>query len=145
MPDTGSVKRLLIGSVLAVAVLAAPTGVAAAASPTVRLAIVHAMRGCHVWGTESSQPLGPSRKLSVRRGTKLMIRVSCPMSFELAQTAGPALDLGDTRMYPGTVRTITFGRAGVYKFTATNVETSEQMGLQTLGPDNVLGLTVVVR
>jgi hypothetical protein len=38
-----------------------------------------------------------------------------------------------------------FARVGVYKLTATNVETSEQMGFQTLGPDNVLGLTVTVR
>ena len=139
------VKRFLLSGVLALAVLAAPAGVAAATSPTVRLAIIHAMRGCHVWGTASSQPLAPSRTIAVHRGTKLQIRVSCPMSFLLAQTAGPKLDLGDTRMYPGTVRTIVFARAGVYKFSATNVETSEQVGLQTIGPDNVLGLTVTVR
>jgi hypothetical protein len=102
------------------------------------------MRGCHVWATASSQPLGPSRTLAVRRGTKLQIRDSCSMSFVLAQTSGPKLDLGDTRMYPGAVRTIVFARAGVYKLTATNVETSEQMGLQTMGPDNVLRLTVRV-
>lgn len=138
-------KRFLLGGALALAVLAAPTGIAAATSPTVRLTIVHVMRGCHAWGTVSSQSLGPSRTLAVRRGTKLTIRVNCSMSFQLAQVAGPTLALGDTRMYPGTVRTIVFARAGVYKLTATNVETSEQLGLQTMGPDNVLYLTVTVR
>ncbi len=138
-------KRFLLIGALTLAVLAAPAGVAAATSPTVRLAIIHVMRGCHVWGTADSQPLGPSRAIAVHRGTKLQIRVSCSMSFVLAQTAGPKLALGDTRMYPGTVRTIVFARVGVYKLTATNVETSEQMGFQTLGPDNVLGLTVTVR
>jgi hypothetical protein len=139
------VKRFLLGCAILLALVGVPTAVAAATSPTVRLAIVHVVRGCHAWGTASSQPLGPSRTLSVRRGTKLEIRVNCPMSFQLAQVAGPRLNLGDTRMYSGTVRTIVFARKGVYKLTATNVETSEQVGLQTLGPDNVLSLTVTVR
>lgn len=125
--------------------LAVPGGIAAATSPTVRLAIVHTVHGCHFWGTASSQPLGATRTIVVKRGSKLEIRVSCPMSFELAQTAGPALNLGDTRMYSGTTRRLVFAKAGVYKFTATNVETSAEQGLQTLGPDNVLSLTVSVK
>ena len=138
-------KRWLLGGALALTVLVAPAGVAAATSPTVRLAIIHVMRGCHAWGTETAQSLGPTRAISVHRGTKLQIRVSCPMSFELAQVAGPKLQLGDTRMYSGTTRTIVFAKPGVYKFTATNVETSEQLGLETMGPDNVLRLTVTVK
>ena len=64
------------------------------------------------------------------------------MSFDLVQTAGPRLALGNPRFAAGTTRTIVFRKAGVYRLVAKNVETSEEMGLQTLGPDNVLRLTV---
>jgi len=42
------------------------------------------------------------------------------------------------------VRTLVFAKRGLYKLQATNVESSEQMGMTTLGPDNVLVLTVQV-
>ena len=80
----------------------------------------------------------------MKRGTRLQIRINCPMSFDLVQLAGPALALGDPRSYSGTVRTIVFAKKGVYKLQATNVESSAQMGMTTLGADNVLVLTVRV-
>jgi hypothetical protein len=134
-------KLALIAIVTAVAALAP----AAAASPTVRMTIIHVVQGCHVWGTNDSQPLGPKRRISLARGSKLMIRDNCSMSFDFSQVAGPKLNLGDRRTYPGTTRTIVFRKAGLYRLKARNVETSEQMGLQTLGPDNTLILTVRVR
>jgi hypothetical protein len=137
-------RKLLLGCVLAVAAVGVPTGTAAVASPTVRMAIVHVAQGCHVWGTNLSEPLGPSRTLAVKRGTHLQIRLNCPMSFDFAQLAGPALALGDPRSYPGTVRTIVFAKKGVYKLQATNVESSAQMGMTTIGADNVLVLTIRV-
>ena len=138
-------RRLLPWLIAAVALVAAPTGGAAALSPTVRLAIVHVFQGCHVWGTVDSSPLGPTRTLVVRRGTRLQIRVSCPMDFRFKQTAGPRLRLGDPLTHTGTVRTIVFKKAGLYRLRAVSVQTSEEMGLQTLGPDNTLRLTVRVK
>jgi hypothetical protein len=137
-------KRILLGFALAVAAVAVPTGAAAAVSPTVRMTIVHVVQGCHSWGNDLSQPLGPTRTLTVKRGTHLQIRMNCPMSFDFAQLSGPALALGAPRSYPGTVRTIVFARKGVYRLQATNVESSEQMGMTTIGADNVLVLTVRV-
>jgi len=137
-------KKLLLGLVLCAAAVGVPTGAAAAASPTVRMAIVHVVQGCHVWGTDLSQPLGPTRTLTVKRGTRVQIRLNCPMSFDFAQLSGPALALGDPRSYPGTVRTFVFAKKGVYRIQATNVESSEQMGMTTIGADNVLVLTVRV-
>lgn len=137
-------KRLLLGFALAVAAVAVPTGAAAAVSPTVRMTIVHVVQGCHSWGNDLSRPLGPTRTLTVKRGTHLQIRMNCPMSFDFAQLSGPALALGAPRSYPGTVRTIVFARKGVYRLKATNVESSEQMGMTTIGADNVLVLTVRV-
>ena len=67
------------------------------------------------------------------------------MSFDFTQVSGPKLALGDPRTSPGTARTFRFARKGVYRFKAVNVESSAQQGLQTLGPDNTLVLTVRVR
>lgn len=134
-------KRVALGLAVGIA-LAAP---AAIASPTVQMAIVHFVRGCHVWGTATSQPLGPSRTMTFARGTRLAIRINCPMSFDFSQLAGPRLDLGDPRSVPGTVRTIVFAKAGLYRLQAVNVQSSSGAGLQTLGPDNTLRLTVRVR
>ena len=36
-------------------------------------------------------------------------------------------------------------KAGTYKLVATNVQTSEERNLETLGPDNTLTLTIVAR
>jgi hypothetical protein len=132
-------KRLLLGLGVAALVGAAP----AAASPTVRLAIVHYVRGCHVW--MGAKDLGPSTKLTVARGTTLSIRISCPMDFDFAQTGGPRLALGSARTYAGTTRTIVFRQPGLYRLVARNVQTSAEMGLQTLGEDNSLTLVVRVR
>ncbi|MBV8257825.1 MAG: hypothetical protein JOZ56_06310 [Actinobacteria bacterium] len=122
-----------------------PAGGAVAASPAVRLAIVHAVQGCHVWGTADSQPLGPTHTLALRRGTALQIRVDCPMDFTFSQLAGPPLELGDPVTHTGTIRTIVFAKPGLYKLQAVNVQSSAQQGLQTLGADNVLVLSVRVR
>jgi len=135
------VRRLLLCLAIGTALVAVPT---ATASPTVRLAIVHAFRGCHVWGTSESQPLGPARTLTVRRGARVEVRVNCPMTFQVVQIAGPGT-ASPTVWQPGTSHTLVFARRGLYRFRATSTMTSEQMGLQTLGPDNVLTLTVRVR
>jgi hypothetical protein len=137
-----AVKRLALLLVLGAVGTIAP---AAVASPTVRLAIVHVVQGCHVWGTVDSKPLGPTRTIVLKRGTRLEIRINCPMSFDFSQLSGPKLQLGSPRTYAGTARTITFVRAGIYRLQAVNVESSEQMGMATLGPDKVLHLTVRVR
>ena len=123
--------------------LAAPAGVAAV-SRTVRLTIVHVVRNCHVWRT-STKSLGASAKITLERGTRLVIRSDCPMDFDYAQTRGPRLTLGDRRTRAGATRVIAFRKAGVYRLTATNVQTPEEQGLATLGAPNTLRLTVVVK
>jgi hypothetical protein len=131
-------RRLLVAILGVCAITLAPPAVA---SPTVRLSILHVVRGCHVWSTTSA----PAAKITVKIRTRLEIRASCPMDFDIVQTVGPRLPLGNRRLYAGTTRILVFRKRGVYKLTARNVQSSEQMGLQTLGPDNVLTLTVVVK
>jgi hypothetical protein len=109
------------------------------------LALIHAMRGCHVWGTVDSQPLGASHTVALKRGGRIEIRISCPMGFDVTQLAGPRLDLGGSRWETGTTHTLVFAKAGIYRVKAVNVESSADQGLQTLGPDNAPLLTVRVR
>jgi hypothetical protein len=131
-------RRLVLLSLAALAFAAVPT---TAASPTARLAIVHWVSGCHVWSSTKK----PSARLVVRRGTRLAIRVSCPMDFDFRQVAGPKLAFGPARVYSGTTRIVVFRTQGVYRLVGKNVQSSEEKGLGTLGSDNVLRLTVVAR
>ena len=137
------IRHLVLGAALALVVVPGSVGVAAAASPAVRLSIVHTLHGCHVW--VSNTVLGPSATIRIRRGTRLVIRPSCPMDFDVVQTRGPRIALGSPRIVRGSSRVLTFPSRGVYRLTATNVQSSTDVGLQTLGPDNVLVLTIVVR
>jgi hypothetical protein len=66
------------------------------------------------------------------------------MDFQLVQVKGPRLALGDPTLHTGTQRTIRFAKRGVYVLQATNIQSSAEMGLQTLGADNSLRLTVTV-
>lgn len=133
---------LVAGATLVVAV-GVPLGAAAAASPTFRMSIVHYVRGCHVWKTSTVR--GAATTVTVKRGTKIQIRLSCPMDFEFRQVAGPHLALGPARSVAGTTRTIVFAKRGVYKLFARNVQSSDDLGLETLGDDNRLTLTIRVR
>ena len=123
-------------------VLAATVLAFAAPAKPVELAIVHTLHGCHVWHT--TKDVGPATTVKLKRGGKITIRVSCPMDFHLAQLMGPPLALGDPTLQTGTQRTLVFPRRGVYVVQATETTTSAELGLQTLGPDNVLRLTVTV-
>lgn len=103
-------------------------------------------RGCHVWTLGQAQKqLGPSAIVTVKPGTKLKLRVNCPMDFDLVQVAGPTIPLGGTRFYAGSTRVLVFKKPGVYRFTGKNVQTSDEVGLQTLGDDNGLKLTIRVK
>jgi len=124
--------------------LAIALGVVAVAAPskTVRLEIIHTFRGCHVW--QSNHDLGAAGTLRLQRGDRVRIRVSCPMDFRVSQLRGPKLALGDPVFHTGTQRTIVFAKRGIYVLSGSNVQSSAEMGLQTLGADNTLTLKVVV-
>ena len=135
-------KKVLLIALAGAAIAAAP---ASAASPTVRLTILHVVSGCHVWADQAFRELGAQTTITVKAGTKLQIRPNCPMTFEFRQRKGPKLRLGDPLTRPGTARTIVFAKRGVYVLTVRNLETPEQVGLQTLGETNGLKLTIRVK
>ena len=132
---------LLLG--IWVAFVAIPSAVAA--SPTVRLALIHVLHGCHEWGTADSRPLGASHTVVLKPGGRIEIRVSCPMAFNVTQLAGPKVALGVAPWQTGTTHTLVFKQRGLYRLKAVSVQSSEEMGLQTFGPDNMPLLIVRVR
>ena len=136
-------RKLILLLGVCVALVAIPS--ALAVSPTVRLTLIHVMRGCHVWGTADSRALGASRTVQLKRGGRIEIRVSCPMAFNVTQLAGPKLALGASPWQTGTAHTLVFTKRGLYRLKAVNVQSSEEAGLQTLGPDNMPLLIVRVR
>jgi hypothetical protein len=140
--ETRSVRKLLICLVAGVALAVIP---AAAASPTVRLTLIHVMRGCHMWANADSRPFGAKHTLLLKHGSKIEVRVSCPMAFDVTQVAGPKLRSGLGRWETGTTHTLVFTKVGVYRFKAVNVQTSDEMNLETLGLDATPLLTVRVR
>jgi len=130
------------GVVMKLLALATVAFAFATPSKTVQLAIVHTVRGCHIWHT--TRDLAPATALKLKHGDKITLRINCPMDFQLTQVSGPKLALGDPVMHTGTQRTIKFAKHGVYVIKAVNLQSSADMGLQTLGPDNTLRLTVTV-
>jgi hypothetical protein len=59
--------------------------------------------------------------------------------------ASAKLTLGSPRTFAGESRVLVFRKAGVYRLTATNVQTPEERGLVTLGQATTLTLTVFVK
>jgi hypothetical protein len=115
-------------------------GQAGAARPPTVLEIKHFFRGCHVFKKNEL----PAISAKLRRGDRIRLVDHDVMDFDLTQTAGPRVALGDPRLRRSETRLIVFRKAGLYRFEGKNVQTSEELGLQTLGPDNTLRIAVRV-
>ena len=137
-----TVAEAFYGGPMRILALAASLFAVAAPSKTIAVALVHTVSGCHVWQTTHS--LGAHAAVTLPAGGKIVLRVNCPMDFTLTQLKGPKLALGDPTLHTGTTRTLRFVKRGTYVLQAVNVQSSAEMGLQTLGPDNVPLLTVKV-
>lgn len=130
--------------VLLVALAAAGTAQAATKPPArVQIQIVHALRGCHQWGNGVAT-FGAAYNATVRTGGRVDVRESEQMIFDVTQLAGPAIDTGD-QLVPGETQSFRFAKPGTYRLQLVNTERSTDVGLQSLGDDNVLTLTVRVR
>ena len=128
---------LAVATLCAVAVA---VGQAGASRPPTVLEIKHFFRGCHVFVKNEKPTIG----LRLVKGDRIKLINHDVMDFDFTQTAGPRVTLGDPRIRRSETRLLTFRKAGVYRFQGTNVQTSEEVGVQTLGPDNTLRITVRV-
>lgn len=137
----------------------AVTGVAAAAAPAIAashaapksgaLVIRHQLRGCHAWSYDNG-PFRAGQSITLARGGSLNITDGDVMSHTLIKTSGPAVHMsggtvGNMGMMgkKSAVMKVTFTKAGTYHF-RTHAGEDYMSGVKTVGPDNVLKLTVVV-
>jgi len=131
----------------------------AAGAATQALVIHHQLRGCHAWSLNE----GPNRvnqTVSIRSGDSITVTNDDLMPHKLIETSGRTVvytritmgaPMGAKKAFPpamlariGATSKITFTKVGVYRFT-TKAGDDFMSPVATVGPDNVLRLTVRVR
>jgi hypothetical protein len=130
----------------------------AAATTTQALVIQHQLHGCHTWSLNE----GPSRinqTVSIKQGGSITVTNDDLMPQKLIETAGAHVvytritmgaPMGAKKAFPpamlariGATSEITFAHPGTYRFT-TQVGNDYMAPVKTIGPDNILHLTVHV-
>jgi plastocyanin len=132
--------------ILHITVLAAlgAAATAAAAPPSVQVLIRHQMRGCHTWaiGTGAYKA---TQHLVTAPGTTLQFTDNDVMPHRLVQVSGPKVALRTPGMNtPGAHASLRLTSKGTYVF-KTKAGDDWMSGMETVGPDNVLKLVVVVK
>lgn len=133
-------------TLVATLALAAPAAAAAAPSSHASLLIRHETRGCHAWSVDGNA-YKASQSLELRRGGVLTLTNNDVMPHTLVLTSGPAIAIPHARLaHMSASLTLRFTHPGVYRFTTKAGEDYPMMAsLKTVGEDNVLRLTVVVK
>lgn len=122
------------------------------------LVIHHQLHGCHAWSLND----GASRvdqTVSIRQGGSVTVTNDDLMPQKLIETNGGAVGytritigapMGAKKTFPpamlariGATSKITFAKVGIYRFT-TQAGDAYMAPVKTVGPDNVLHLTVRV-
>ena len=137
-------KRIRVAAIALAETALVFTSVASAHAPQT-ITIRHKMRGCHAWSFASG-PYKATLKIRVDRDATLRFVNNDVMPHKLVQLAGPKTGIAKANMnHVGAVAVLMFPRAGVYKFGTKAGEDYKGMEPKTIGEDNVLRLTVVVR
>src|SRR5215475_2430830 len=126
-----------------VAAALAPLGAGASAGhATVK--IRHQLRGCHTWSVNGGS-YAPSRTLRLSRPGTITVVNNDIMPHTLRQVSGPKVRIRSARMGRMAAKArVSFGAAGVYRFTTKAGEDYPGMDMRTVGEDYVLHLTVRV-
>ena len=109
-----------------------------------KVTIRHQLRGCHSWSVNGG-PYRVVQRTALARGGTITFVDRDVMPHTLIKSAGPAVSYSGKpamRRMNASV-TVTFTRAGVYRFT-TKAGEDYMAGVKTIGDDNVLKLTVKV-
>ena len=114
----------------------------ASAAPTRKLMIQHVQNGCHVWS--DGKKTASTMRLHLMRGQHLAIMDMDVDAHQMMQLSGPAhMRMGGPMMMNHGM-TLTFQKAGVYRFRTKTVEMPGAMEVETTGPDNQLRLIITV-
>ena len=107
--------------------------------------IRHQTRGCHSWSINGGASRVSLTTTLARRGTIRFVDNDV-MPHKLVKTSGPAVRyVGNPSMrHMSASVSVTFARAGTYRFTTKAGEDYPGVHVKTIGEDNVLRLTVKV-
>jgi plastocyanin len=142
MEETMKRKTRLTLGILALATSAAFAGSAFGHSPQT-VTIRHQLRGCHTWSFAGGA-YKASLNVKVDRDTTLVFVDNDMMPHKLIQLSGPKARLTTPNMRTmGAKAVAIFPKPGVYKFT-TKAGEDYMKGMKTVGPDNILRLSVTV-
>jgi plastocyanin len=130
--------------VAAAAAVAVPAASAAGAQT---ITISHETKGCHMWQLNNGSPK-VNLSVTLKRGTTVRFVNNDIMPHRLIQQSGAKLMLTHPNMNRMSASmSVKFARSGTYRFTTKAGEDypwMKAMG-KTIGPDNVLHLTVRVQ
>lgn len=102
------------------------------------------MRGCHAWGLAGSATKA-SLKITASRGQVIKVIDNDVMPHRLIQVSGPKVRIQTPNMHKlGAHAQFSLAGKGVYTFKTRAGEDYPGMEMHTVGPDNVLRLTIVV-
>ncbi len=140
----------------------ATTRVAAASTPprSATIQIRHQVHGCHAWSVNGG-PYRATQSVTLRRGGSIRIVNDDVMPHHLLRVSGPGVRMHNGSSMPmhmgsydddhpghmdhmGATTTIGFPKAGVYRFKTVAGE-DYMSGIHTIGSDNQLRLTVIVK
>ncbi len=118
---------------------------AAKAPAKATIMIRHKTHGCHAWSVNGGLSHAALQTTLARGGTIRFVDNDV-MSHKLVKTSGPAVSYrGNPAMrHMSASVSVTFSKAGVYRFITKFGEDYPGMALKTTGEDNVLRLTVKV-
>jgi len=108
-----------------------------------RLTIVHLQKGCHSWSTGKGAPAA-GVKAVLARGQRLTVLNQDIDTHKLVRMSGPALALGKALSMNDRF-TLTFRTPGIYKLRTKKMHTPGMPDVETVGPDHMLAMLVVVR
>jgi len=135
-------RWIALPAAAAVALLVvAPASPRAGATLTIR----HQLRGCHSWSVDGGA-FKPAQSITLAKSSTLTVVNNDVMPHRLVLVSGPSLTLSRSANmnHAGAATKVKFAKAGVYKFT-TKAGEDYMKGVETVGEDNVLRLTVTVR
>ncbi|HLG08369.1 MAG TPA: hypothetical protein VI409_06840 [Gaiellaceae bacterium] len=108
-----------------------------------RLTIVHIQKGCHAWSKGEGAPAA-GVKIILKRNQRLTVINQDLDTHKLVRLAGPKVALGRALSMNDRV-TLIFKKAGVYKFFTQKMKAPGMPEVETVGPDHILAMLVVVR
>ncbi len=130
-----------------------------ASNATATLVIRHQYAHCHTWSLNGG-PFKANQAVMLKRGASLTVSNYDVMPHQLVRLVGAPVTMRNGTTMPmmggyvsqrpgmmshmGARTTVTFSKAGVYRF-RTRAGEDYMQGIQTRGADNVLTLTVTAR